>query len=383
MDPLLNYILRYDSLSTTEKIEENLIKVIPYSNKKLSDVSVNIITGKESIVKYTDIKKYTIINQAKEAFNDENYIISRDSCNPFEKIGNSIFINRAAIKLANIDAVFDLGKQSKKSKEESSRFTLLYPQSDEKFSFCDVAAGPGGFTQYLLYRYPSGQGCGMTLNGIPNLKWNTNKLDMERFEITYGKDNTGDLYKNWQEIVDLCNNKFKKVNLILGDGGIETEGSDDIKEFLSTRLFIVQCLVASLVLKKGGDACIKVFAAVNVATAQAIYLMSYLFEEIYLFKPVTSRPANTERYLICKGFSRENQELISEILMEANVDNVVQILDEIDEDFENWIMNENLADLAHQEKATLDILSHMGEDIIPDIMNKYNINKFMKILALP
>lgn len=381
MDPLLNFCLRYDSLTEDQKIDK--IEVIPFINKKFTDLRVKIITGKTPIIKYTDNKMFETINHAKDAFDDENYIEARNVCNPFEKLDNSIFINRAAIKLANIDAIFDVGKGN--SENSSQRFTLLEPQSEKDFTFCDIAAGPGGFTQYLQYRYPKSQGFGMTLVSVPHLNWNTNKLDMDRFKVTNGKDDTGNLYTNWDDIVNLVLDETENfgVDFVVGDGGIETEGRDREQEYLSTRLFIVQCLVATCVCKTGGDACVKVFSAVNAATAHVIYIMSYIFEKVYIFKPATSRPANAERYVVFKNMSNENQELVCDILKEANVDNVISIVDSVDEDFEKWLKEENIKDIRNQYKAIRDILQNMGDSNLPDIVEKYNINKFAKILALP
>ena len=33
-----------------------------------------------------------------------------------------------------------------------------------------------------------------------------------------------------------------------------------------------------------------------------IYLLSLCYKELYIYKPKTSRPTNSEKYIICKGF---------------------------------------------------------------------------------
>lgn len=71
----------------------------------------------------------------------------RAACNPFEKIGNVFFINRAALKMANLDSCFDFmftDPKDENNKPVISPKDLLY--------FADVCAGPGGFTEYVLWR---------------------------------------------------------------------------------------------------------------------------------------------------------------------------------------------------------------------------------------
>jgi hypothetical protein len=37
-------------------------------------------------------------------------------------------------------------------------------------------------------------------------------------------------------------------------------------------------------------------------TVKLIYLITVLYEEVYIYKPLTSRPANSEKYIIAKNF---------------------------------------------------------------------------------
>lgn len=78
---------------------------------------------------------------------DEDLRHARFRSNPYETIGSVIFLNRAAVKMANIDAVFDFNfTNPKKQNGEDAvdKKEILY--------FADVCAGPGGFSEYVLYR---------------------------------------------------------------------------------------------------------------------------------------------------------------------------------------------------------------------------------------
>ena len=42
-----------------------------------------------------------------------------------------------------------------------------------------------------------------------------------------------------------------------------------------------------------------------------IYLLNQLYEEVYIYKPKTSRKANSEKYLVCKKFKGINNVLMN------------------------------------------------------------------------
>ncbi|RZF33419.1 hypothetical protein LSTR_LSTR009610 [Laodelphax striatellus] len=87
--------------------------------------------------------------------------------NPFETIKHGIFQNRAAMKMANIDKVF--GKMFTEPLDHNNK-----PLIGEKnlLYFADVCAGPGGFSEYVLYRKNwQAKGIGFTLaNGTNDFK---------------------------------------------------------------------------------------------------------------------------------------------------------------------------------------------------------------------
>ena len=74
--------------------------------------------------------------------------------------------NRAAMKMANMDAVFDFMFTNPKDKygnEILRENSLLY--------FADVCAGPGGFSEYVLWRKRwKAKGFGFTIKGKNDFK---------------------------------------------------------------------------------------------------------------------------------------------------------------------------------------------------------------------
>jgi len=56
--------------------------------------------------------------------------------------------------------------------------------------------------------------------------------------------------------------------------------------------------------KKGGSFVLKVFDTYTSTMTEIIYLLTYLYEEVIFIKPTMSRPANSEKYLVCMRFKQ-------------------------------------------------------------------------------
>lgn len=76
------------------------------------------------------------------------------------------------------------------------------------------------------------------------------------------------------------------------------EGQENIQEILTKQLLLCQFACALLVLRVGGMFLCKTFDLFTPFSASLVYLLRRVFEDVTLFKPVTSRPANSERYCI-------------------------------------------------------------------------------------
>ena len=68
------------------------------------------------------------------------------------------------------------------------------------------------------------------------------------------------------------------------------------------RLIIAQLCFALAVQKKGGTLVLKVFDTFTQASIDFLYLLCSLYADVQAVKPSTSRQANSEKYLVCKGF---------------------------------------------------------------------------------
>lgn len=124
--------------------------------------------------------------------------------------------------------------------------------------------------------------------------------------ITYGKDNTGDI-NNWDNIKHISKLAKDAFYLITADGGFD-EGTDfNNKEQLHYCLILSEIYAAISLQQSGGHFVLKVFDVFTETSAHLLYLLTQCYEEVYSYKPKTSRPTNSEKYIICKGFRTSDE----------------------------------------------------------------------------
>ncbi|KAI8606281.1 FtsJ-like methyltransferase-domain-containing protein [Dissophora ornata] len=231
---------------------------------------------------------------------------ARQRCNPYELVGSSIFMNRASVKLASIDSQLALTANKEDPTNGSGS------EDDVKtFRFADLCSGPGGFSEYLLWRKHTwgerARGWAMTLKGDLDFqleRFHKDAAVQDTLRVFYGKDGTGDILK--QENIDAFADMVEQdtgglgVGLVSADGGISVDGDEAVQETLLQRLILCQILTMFMTLQKGGDFVVKVFDIFTPVTAGLVWILSRHFEKICVVKPLTSRPMNSERYVVCR-----------------------------------------------------------------------------------
>ncbi len=280
------------------------------------------------------IKQYNKLQQLKTSYAVDVFTKIRDKLNPFGNIGNSEFMNRAAVKLANIDLALNI---------MPNEGGFNFPKTDRALVFCDLGGGPGGFTQYIQYRVPNNYGYGMTLSARGGaskiVRWKHWLLNAQRFKMIDGPVGDGNIITQGQWLADAISGKIMEdyvpvpanvspqklrdfglgVDLVVADASIDAAGRELHQEVLNCPLLVAQSLIALQILWPDGDFIMKTFDTVTDATADLIALLSQHFKHTYIFKPISSRPANSEQYLVCKGFIKgEEVHRTVQILQQAN-----------------------------------------------------------------
>ena len=270
----------------------------------------------------------------------DEFAEARRACNQYEWLGegqrgglNNMFVNRSAIKLANMDALLN--------------FSLISPpeRADGPFIFVDLCGAPGGFSEYIMFRCSRGglscRGYGMSLLGENEdgngIDWRIRHItahggeNTSSFSVCGGADGTGDIYKR-ENIISLYdtiagdadkvmpelgapynndsmgnivdrNKRSGLVHLVVADGGFDAQREVSSQEKLTQKIVIVQAGSALQLLQNGGHFVMKMFGHQTLEVRCLIEFLSHCFEKIILLKPVLSRPASAERYLVCMSFS--------------------------------------------------------------------------------
>ncbi len=212
---------------------------------------------------------------------------------------------------------------------------------------------------------------------------------MKQFTTFYGPDNTGNLYTNWKYFIDfVLKDKPEGVDLTICNGKFTTEDTNILthQEFLSVRLLLTQALIGIGCTKVNGNFIVKIFNIVTKISAQIVCILSQCFHNIIIFKPVSSYPDNSEKYLICIGREREIQSYYQLLVkaIESYSDNTYlsTIFEEtLPLNFEQWLTQNNSLHINLQLEAMQNIHMYL-EGNIP-LIKKYNINKFLTIWNLP
>uniref|UniRef100_A0A182TH86 Cap-specific mRNA (nucleoside-2'-O-)-methyltransferase 1 n=1 Tax=Anopheles melas TaxID=34690 RepID=A0A182TH86_9DIPT len=225
---------------------------------------------------------------------------ARSKSNPFELIKSNIFINRAAVKMANMDSMFGFMLTS-----PVDRHGQPLVRDHDLFYFADVCAGPGGFSEYVLWRKRwYAKGFGFTLKGPCDFRLDDFSAGSpETFDPHYGPKEDGNVFDP-ANIVGFTEYVMTQtetgVHLMMADGGFSVEGQENEQEILSKQLYLCQLIVALAIVRPDGHFVMKVFDLFTPFSVGLVYLAYRCFREISICKPNSSRPANSERYLVCK-----------------------------------------------------------------------------------
>jgi hypothetical protein len=92
------------------------------------------------------------------------------------------------------------------------------------------------------------------------------------------------------------------ASLYTSDAGIDVSADYNAQEETTALINYGQVVCGLLALAPGGHLVTKQYTFVTSFSRSLIALVSALFDETYITKPLTSRPANSEVYLVGKGF---------------------------------------------------------------------------------
>ena len=271
----LNCIISRDSSMPKPTISESL-------SYYLSDI-------KEKIQKYDQewdqYKKYT---------------------NPYEYIHSNLPNRRKSVSKYK-----PLSRSFFKMIEVVETFKLIpISKTEQPINTFHLAEGPGGFIEAIarIRNMPTDTYIGMTIQtsgpneDVPAWKKSTRFLrETPQVIIENGSDGSGDILRI-ENFVHCYHKYASSMDFITGDGGFDFSTDFNNQEVHIGRLLFAQIAYALVLQRKGGSFVLKVFDIFMSHTVDLIYLLSSMYEKVYVTKPLTSRFANSEKYIVCQNF---------------------------------------------------------------------------------
>ena len=216
-----------------------------------------------------------------------------------------------------------------------------------------------------------------------------------------GRENNGDVtnFANLEDFARLVgpDSPLGGVDLYSHDAGIDASDDYNNQETSNARIHLGCALSGFMTLRVGGAFIAKQYTLFESFTWNLIIIYAQLFDEFYLSKPLTSRPFNSEIYLIGIGFRGlpdATKDLLSERLMNFSmkpfipIDAVKVRLSETSSDIERFARivftqqqkfieeNVRLYDSYKNRLPALKIgLQSITQDLINDWMKKYPVGK--------
>lgn len=265
-----------------DKHDSEIIEMCQNINKQLNNELVSWKNKINNNDQWDNYKKYT--NKYEMIFVSKNNFLQKKP------------ISRAYFKLWEIIHDFELFNS-----------TNIYKTAH-------IAEGPGGFIECLVDYFKKNEIMYTEIHGI-TLKshekkipcWKLSKTMLNSNKIKLFQNNNGNLYfiKNIDEFVNTVGEGT--CDFITGDGGFDFSSDFNNQELQSFKLMISQVYTALRIQKEGGNFILKVFDIFSLNTIKLIAMCASCYKEFYIIKPNTSRPANSEKYILFSSFKKNDE----------------------------------------------------------------------------
>jgi cap2 methyltransferase len=184
-------------------------------------------------------------------------------------------------------------------------------QSKERpFLSAHICEGPGGFLQCTVEQAKAKKFAveafyAMTLRPtkahIPGWRRSLHFLRRHpQIQLEYGVDDTGNILVPANQMA-FCK-KVGAAQLFTADGGFDFSIDYTNQEQMSYPLLLASFTIGLGCLGRGGTMIIKLFDMYSAATKDLLLGSARLFKEFTIYKPATSRPCNSERYFMARGY---------------------------------------------------------------------------------
>jgi len=244
----------------------------------------------------------------------DSWEIFKEYTNPYE------YIHTKTPHKKSVASYQPLSRSYFKMIEILKQFSLLYPYRNQSIRTFHLAEGPGGFVEAVLNMRKSQVPISIyhkdSYHAITLIQENNKSVPSWRrshffirnnpnVHIELGSDLTGNLL-HMENFVDMVTKYGSQMDLITADGGFDFSEDFNRQEICILPLLVAQICYALSLQKAEGCFVLKIFDCFLPATIDLLYLLSSCYENVYLTKPLTSRVANSEKYIVCENYHHEN-----------------------------------------------------------------------------
>lgn len=287
-------ISEVDDGRQVELLEEDVRSTVTL-NESLHD---HLQVYKDKINEYYVNKLW---DKYKKFANDFELVFT--SCNGFPNISSHSSISRSFFKLWEILHDF----------EHEFRNVMTC----KALRCCFLAEGPGGFIEaFAKFRQNNQDDVyhGMTLisnnKTVPSWKLPKTLANERNIKLLYGSDGTGDIYKLENIDHTLQTIGTSSCDFVTADGGFDFSNAFNKQEDMSLLLVCCEIYTALRLQKPNGIFILKIFDICNLSTIKLLNILYRCYGDVFIIKPHSSRPANSEKYIVCTGFKDVSQDLL-------------------------------------------------------------------------
>lgn len=278
--------------------------LLPSINRNYILNKLKITHGQEKPLPYMLYSLNHYLTEIKEKIADcnEEWNMYKKFTNPYEYIHT----NNSKTSICKYKPI---SRAYFKMIEIMNTFNFQCLETSKPIQMFALAEGPGGFIEAVSNHRNNLADTyyGMTIEDandteVPGWKKTANFLkNHSNVLLEKGADGTGNILNvdNFKHVTTIYKNKCE---LVTGDGGFDFSTDFNNQELNITSLLFAQIAYAVCIQKMGGCFVLKCFDCFYKASAELIFLLSTMYEKVYVVKPNTSRYANSERYIVCINF---------------------------------------------------------------------------------
>ena len=265
---------------------------------------------------------------------------------------------------------FNLVKKKPLSRAYFKLWEILHDfdiiQKNVKTNSAHIADGPGGFIECVCdyfekYNHEHTSIHGITLRStdrkIPN--WKVSKEHLCNFNIGLYD---GCIYDRTviNDFIETVGNH--SAEFVTADGGFDFSKDFNNQEKQCYKLMFCEVYIALRIQKNKGNFLLKVFDLFSSETITLLAMCSSFYKNMYVIKPNTSRPANSEKYLLFTNYIQDmtvtHHELLDKLFDE--IDKETYSIDENTiHNFENFYSNITRYNIVY----TMSQISHLKDTL--------------------